>query len=338
MADNEELRVSMLAEIEALKAAQPALAAKQAALAAEVEEALDAVERFENGTVASYLGAPEASGLGLLVDQRIELTSNRFDTTVDLIELTSNRFDTTVEEVDARLSSLSQFGDTVREAMATAEQRRVAAQRALETIADEQRRTSDEMKITLNAAMQAMEAMQGQWDEAVAANTVELRELRVDASAADTKQTEQLAGVEQMRADVAARAEALAELREERRSLAAEEAALRRRFAQLSQRRKAKSGGGGNRFPDIELPDIDLEAASASLEAAGATAEKAAGALFQLFGQQKEKPKLKPADDTEGDDAAWTPSGTLPMAGRLGGNNWSSQIYVAAYRPSSRVL
>ena len=77
----------------------------------------------------------------------------------------------------------------------------------------------------------AMEAMQGDWDAAVAANAEELTGLRASASAASQKQAEETAALERLRREMAEQGKAIGALSAERRSLAQEEATLRERYA-----------------------------------------------------------------------------------------------------------
>ena len=140
-----------------------------------------------------------------------------------------------------------------------------------------------------------MEQMQSQWEAAVAANAAELRELQADASGSAKTQADGLTRLKDTRAELDRQAAALGALSDERRSLAASQDKLRKRYALLRQRRQAKLGGKGN-IP-IEMP-LDLEEVA---EASGAVAEKAAVALLRFFGNK---------DDDNGDDG----SKALPAA------------------------
>jgi len=284
--ENEELTASLLQELEALKAEAPALAAQRTAATVELEEALAAVERFESGRMAAVLALDDTveepgndgndeQSTGMMLDDRLVQTGLRLDATV--------------QEADERLMALDEFSETVRGVMDTAAARRDLAQRSLELLSVENRRVSEEMKLTLNMAFEAMQKMQGQWDRAVASNAAELRELKADAlRVADTQRSE-VASIQLVQADLKAQASALEALASERRTLAEEEKALQRRYVLLREQRRRRlenpTQNPTQRFP-TKLPSmpIDLEEVA---EAAGANAEKATKTLLRFFGQEK---------------------------------------------------
>jgi len=289
--ENESLCTELLREMEALKAEAPALIARKAAAASALEEALAAVERFESGPMAETLalaadadkGAAAAdggatAGVGADVDERIARSARLFEGTQ--------------EEVEERLRALSAFSDSALEAMNAAAARRDSAQRTLELLAAEQRRATAEMQLTLNAALEAMGTMQSQWDAAVDANAEELRDLRSDAAKTAEKQAGKADALERMRTDLASQAKALGALSDERRSVEEEEERLRRRYAQLSQRRKAKLRQQTEPLVFASKLPVDTEEL---LEAAGANAEKAVVELFRMF-KSKEQGESKGGD------------------------------------------
>jgi hypothetical protein len=155
------------------------------------------------------------------------------------------------------------------------------------------------MELTMRTAVEALGAMQGEWDAAVQANLAELRQIRADATRVAEKQDDEVKALEKMREDLAAQTRALGALSEEKRSIEAKEAELRRRYAQLGQRRDAELRGdtplqGGGVFPGIGVEDV--------LERAGEGAEKAAVELIRMFGSKKEsKPNPEPPADPDED-------------------------------------
>ena len=259
-------------------------------------------------------GASSEDGSGAALDERISESGRRFELAA--------------QEADGRLEALTQFSETARAAMGTASShlpapaphpltlgltlaltlgltqvrgamdtasaRRDEAQKALEVLAVEQRRASEQLKLTVGQALGAMEQMQSQWDAAVASNAAELRELQSDAADTAKTQADELARLRGARAELDRQTAALEALSDERRSLAASQDKLRKRYALLRQRRQAKLGGKGNRAIDMPL---DLEEVA---EASGAVAEKAAVALLRFFGNK----------DDDGDDG----SKALPAA------------------------
>jgi len=301
--DSEALISALASEMAALKAESPVLVAKRDMVAKELEEALGNVERFESGPMAEALslevGKSAASEIrdGFLEGFKEGAASE--GAALDArVERTSRAFEVTAQEVDGRLKSLSQFSETVTDAMNTAASKRDSAQRSLEQLAMEQRRASEEMKLTLNAALEAMAAMQGQWDEAVDANSAELRDLKRDAKQVADAQEAKIASVQKMRDDLDAEKAALANLVEQRRTLAEEEEKLRRRFEQLSERRQAKLQGKTT-VSSADFEDI--------VESAGASAEKAVVQLFKLFdgsGKKDDQAALP-----KGDERAALPEG-----------------------------
>merc|ERR1719263_1911168 len=128
-----------------------------------------------------------------------------------------------------------------------------------------------------------MEEMQSQWDGAVDSNAVEVRRLKAAASQAAEVRGEATAALDRKRTAIESEAQALSSLSATRRGLAEEEAALRKRYVALRQRRlaKLKQGGAGRPFP---AAPVDLEEVA---EVAGANAEKAAAALLRFFSSDK---------------------------------------------------
>lgn len=207
------------------------------------------------------------------------------------LALTSKRLESTAEEVAGRVQLQMQFAGTVTDAMEAAAAQRDSAQRALEVLAAEQRRASEEMRVTLDTAVSAMEAMQAQWDAAVEANAAELRALREDAARAAEAQNAQGSKLVELKGAFEAKVIAMDTLTKKRRGLAAEEEALRRRYVQLRERRLAKQAGKPPPLPvSLDVDDV--------AEAVGANVEKAAVAFFRLFGKEKEgNPQLPPGKD-----------------------------------------
>jgi len=267
--ESEELAASLLSEMETLKIEAPALFARRNTAKTEVEEALAAVERFESEQMAATLALDSGEGEGASLDEQIVATGLQLERAT--------------EEVDGRMRALSQFSETVVDAMETASARRDSAQRALELLSAEQRRASEEMKQTMSTALKAMEAMQGQWDAAVSANAAELRELKAGTSAASEKQRANAVVLERRRADLAAQALALRALAQERQTLSEEEETLRDRYDQLRARRLAKLRPAQPAAQTSTTSQIPLA------EAAGANAEKAAVALLRFFGNKDGK-------------------------------------------------
>uniref|UniRef100_A0A7S2JUC1 Cilia- and flagella-associated protein 157 n=1 Tax=Haptolina brevifila TaxID=156173 RepID=A0A7S2JUC1_9EUKA len=270
--------------MDALKAEGPALLARRTAARAELEEALGAVERFESGQMPALLSldgpSAEADGDGAALDERILETSKR-------LELTA-------QEVDGRLRAFSQFSETVGGVMNTAASRRDTAQRTLELLSIEQRRAGEEMKLTLNAALEAMKEMQSQWDAAVAANAAELKDLKADTSRAAEQRGAKAEAIAGMRDELAARVASLNELSAERRTLAEEEELLRRRYTQLRQRRDAKVTGR-TLFGTTDLEEVAEVAGASAVKAA----VKAGEGLLRLLNKDPANPskKLPPADE-----------------------------------------
>ena len=261
--------------------AAPAIFARRAAVEQELEAVLAAAERFESGEMAAALGfepSGEAAADGGEADGG-EAESEAAALDARLLQ-TALHLSGAQEEVDGQLQALSQFTEAVRGATTKATERRDSAQRALELLAAEQRRASAEMKISLDAALQAMEQMQGQWDAAVADNAAELQDLKTSSAAAAERQQSALAGLERMRQDLARETDQLGALTEERRSLVEENGLMRKRYVQLRQRRLRQQNKGGFNFAGVE---VDLEGVAG---AAGASAEKAASALLSLFAKK----------------------------------------------------
>jgi len=259
----------MMAEMERIRIEAPTLTARKARSKEEVEEALEALERFEKSDLATsltQLPAADAAddGVGGAVDARISLTSRRLEAAnVD---------------VSKRLELLDGFNSKVQGVMDSATARRVDAQRTLEELAADQRRASEEIKTTMQASLEAMAAMQAQWDEAVLTNSAELREFKTSATGAVDRQQQVTRAMRASQQELASQNAALAALADERKSLAAEEETLRRRYAQLRQRRLQKQMGAA------ASQALDLDAAGELAEKAAAEAEKAAAGLFNTFG------------------------------------------------------
>jgi hypothetical protein len=309
LAENEALTAALRDEMEALKTEAPALFARRAAAQRELDEALSAAERFESGVMAQALALPPLEGAAKDTKPTGARTpapapapapkggtvggpSADVGATLDeKLALTSKRLESTAEEVAGRVQLQMQFAGTVTDAMEAAAAQRDSAQRALEVLAAEQRRASEEMRVTLDTAVSAMEAMQAQWDAAVEANAAELRVLREDAARAAEAQNAQGSKLVELKGAFEAKVIAMDTLTKKRRGLAAEEEALRRRYVQLRERRLAKQAG---KPPPLPVPlDVDDVA-----EAVGANVEKAAVAFFRLFGKEKEgNPQLPPGKD-----------------------------------------
>ena len=180
--------------------------------------------------------------------------------------------------------------------------RRAEAQRTLEALADEQKQATAEMAATLNAALSAMEGMQGEWDAAVGANAAELRELKKQANVVRDKQGATVEQLKTSQEQLKEQTKALSTLAEERTNLAEEEEKLRRRFAQLRQRRQAKLQGPSsgpigdiaNLAPDLEnLAEMAETAKKAAASAAEAALKFGGGALGGLFGGGKDEDDKK---------------------------------------------
>ena len=309
LAENEALTAALRDEMEALKTEAPALFARRAAAQRELDEALSAAERFESGVMAQALAlqpldgaakdtkptgartpapAPAPAPKGATVGGPSADVGATLD---EKLALTSKRLESTAEEVAGRVQLQLQFAGTVTDAMEAAAAQRDSAQRALEVLAAEQRRASEEMRVTLDTAVSAMEAMQAQWDAAVEANAAELRALREDAARAAEAQNAQGSKLVELKGAFEAKVIAMDTLTKKRRGLAAEEEALRRRYVQLRERRLAKQAGKPPPLPvSLDVDDV--------AEAVGANVEKAAVAFFRLFGKEKEgNPQLPPGKD-----------------------------------------
>lgn len=309
LAENEALTAALRDEMEALKTEAPALFARRAAAQRELDEALSAAERFESGVMAQALALPPLEGAAKDTKPTGARTpapapapapkggtvggpSADVGATLDeKLALTSKRLESTAEEVAGRVQLQMQFAGTVTDAMEAAAAQRDSAQRALEVLAAEQRRASEEMRVTLDTAVSAMEAMQAQWDAAVEANAAELRALREDAARAAEAQNAQGSKLVELKGAFEAKVIAMDTLTKKRRGLAAEEEALRRRYVQLRERRLAKQAGKPPPLPvSLDVDDV--------AEAVGANVEKAAVAFFRLFGKEKEgNPQLPPGKD-----------------------------------------
>ncbi|KOO22728.1 hypothetical protein Ctob_011625 [Chrysochromulina tobinii] len=313
LAENEALTAALRDEMEALKTEAPALFARRAAAQRELDEALSAAERFESGVMAQALALPPLEGAAkdtkptgartpapapapapapIPKGATVGGPSADVGATLDeKLALTSKRLESTAEEVAGRVQLQMQFAGTVTDAMEAAAAQRDSAQRALEVLAAEQRRASEEMRVTLDTAVSAMEAMQAQWDAAVEANAAELRALREDAARAAEAQNAQGSKLVELKGAFEAEVIAMDTLTKKRRGLAAEEEALRRRYVQLRERRLAKQAGKPPPLPvSLDVDDV--------AEAVGANVEKAAVAFFRLFGKEKEgNPQLPPGKD-----------------------------------------
>ena len=291
--ENEAITKALEEEIDNLRLEAPALFIKRDASRVALEEALDAVERFESGPMGNVLGESDGNdedkeALGQAVD-------NRVTRSVKQLEMTSM-------EVEGRMKVLESFSVSVREAMDAAAGRRAEAQRTLEALADEQKQATAEMAATLNAALSAMEGMQGEWDAAVGANAAELRELKKQATVVRDKQGATVEQLKTSQEQLVEQTKALSTLAEERTNLAEEEEKLRRRFAQLRQRRQAKLQGPSsgpigdiaNLAPDLEnLAETAETAKKAAASAAEAALKFGGGALGGLFGGGKDEEDKK---------------------------------------------
>jgi len=260
----------------------PALFGRRDAARTSLAEALAAVGRLEESTLANDL---VTSGDADLVDgERVDAR----------IAQAGSRLAASAQEVDGRMRSFEQYSSTVRDAMETAAARRAAAQKTLEQLADEQRRASEEMKVTLSAALSAMDVMQKQWDTAVSANAADLRELRSSVVEETSKSGTAVERLKSVQSELESQSRSLEGMASDRRTLAEEEALLRKRYTQLRQRRVAKEQG-------LKLP-ANLNELGSSLELssslaleevaekAAAEAEKAAVGLFRLLNNQMNKP------------------------------------------------
>jgi len=268
--------------MQALREEAPALAAQSAAVVEELADALAALERFEGGEMAAALALDDPAevedgggvGEGTALDERIVSSARR-------LEIAG-------QEVDGRLEALSRLSETVAEVVDTAVGRRDKAQAALELLAVEQRRASEEMKLTLSATLTAMERMQGQWDGAVADNAADLRSLRSEASRELSKREDEAEALRQMKGNLTSQATAFGTLVAKRQTITEAESRLKRRYAQLRQRRIAKQQVGLSApFLPIDVP-MDLEEAA---EVAAKNAEKAAGSLLRFFTENKKESK-----------------------------------------------
>ena len=259
--ESDEVAASLYAEIEALKREAPTLEAKREESLAALEEALEVAERFESSALAADLD-PDAppkegidDGVGAEIDERIATTSRRLSLTT--------------EEVDSKIKDLAKFTDVVQGAVDTVAGRREEAQRTLEALAADQRQAAEEMKLTISRALLTMESMQGQWDEAVAANAAELRNLRSSTQERAGKQKKELAGLRSLKNELNAKAKSIETMAETRRTLEEAEVNLKQRFGQLRERRLAKQKG-----TPVPLGEV---------------AEKAAVGLLKLFAKKEEK-------------------------------------------------
>lgn len=259
--------------------------AKRDASRTALRDALDAVDGFEQGAIAQALAREaavgedstdaETGGGALQLDARLAQASRRLEAAE--------------EEVDGQLKAMGAFAGTVRGAMVSAAERREKAQRTLEALAMEQRKASEEMRLSLESALGSMAQMQSEWDAAVAANAAELRSLKADANSAEGDNEQRLSALRRLRDELRSRSSGLSELNKQRQSLEQAEAKLRQRAQTLRERRDAKLAGG--RLP-VDLP-YDFEDAA---EKAAAGAEKAATELLRLFGSSRQRDKR--ADDT----------------------------------------
>jgi len=136
------------------------------------------------------------------------------------------------------------------------------------------------MKGTMQSALQAMEAMQRDWDQAVAANAAELTDLRASAAAEARKQIAETAALESMKGEMQEQAKAIESLASQRQSLSQEEVTMRDRYAKLRQRRIDKLVELGRMKPSTTNAPFDLPA----VDEVAASAEKAAQAFRRFFG------------------------------------------------------
>ena len=258
--ESDELAASLYAEIEDLKREAPTLEAKRVESLAALDQALEVAERFESSALAADLDPDAAKegivdGVGAEIDERIATTSRQLSLTT--------------EEVDGKIKDLAKFTDVVQGAVDTVAVQREEAQLTLEALAADQRQSTEEMKLTISRALLTMESMQGQWDEAVAANAAEMRNLRTSTQESAGKQKKELAGLRSLKDELNAKAKSIETMAERRRTLEEAEASLKQRFGQLRERRLAKQQGGDGGLGEV--------------------AEKAAVNLFKLFTKKDEK-------------------------------------------------
>lgn len=216
------------------------------------------------------------------------------------IALTQRKLDLTQQEAEARLTALDSFSGKISGAMEKAAARRATAQRALETLALEQRMAQEEMRLTLTNALTQMEGMQSEWDAAVDSNAAELKAIKQAASDASVSQADKMSRLAKVRDELAKQSGTIDELADERVLLADEEAKLRARSVQLRQRRLQKLQGRVTPLP-LPLPNVDLPISTDEIEklgaaggevagmAAEASKKAAEGLMKSLFGKQWEK-------------------------------------------------